>query len=341
MPTLTPFQSIFQTLESLWNPSGTAAPAGTHYNITQDDLDSYKQFLAEAASTRLVIDTTLEFGNTTKWAVAHIEAVGKTLPWSSELVDAVEIGNEVDLFAGNGAGWGGLRFDVAPCTASPVSSQRLLPPTSPGIRPSSYSYDDYAKEFDAFSKDLVSKAGMPPRTVQGATFCCGHFDDHIEDYIKTFHDRLKTFSYHNYPTSSCHGGTPTLDDLLKDKSTTDVAKRFQPWAKVGQRAGDFEPDGLVCKCQAAKARPLFPLTLIVPRWHAATAFRFVSARATAAPAVAARTSATSWCVSPLNSLPTCYSFSNPTLALIHSKHPFPFPLPRRAQPCGLWITCLA
>jgi hypothetical protein len=101
-------------LESLWNPSGTAAPAGTHYNITQDDLDSYKQFLAEASATRLVIDTTLEFGNTTKWAVEHIAAVGKTLPWASEFVEAVEIGNEVDLFAGNGGGPGiGLRGDDA------------------------------------------------------------------------------------------------------------------------------------------------------------------------------------------------------------------------------------
>jgi hypothetical protein len=84
---------------------------------------------------------------------------------------------------------------------------------------------------------------MPPRTVQGATFCCGHFDNHIEDYIKTFHDRLKTFSYHNYPTSSCHGGSPTLDDLLKDKSTTGEAKRFQPWAKVGRRMGHFKRGG--------------------------------------------------------------------------------------------------
>ena len=119
-----------------------------------------------------------------------------------------------------------------------MTPARLAPPPPPpplkGIRPPSYTYDDYEKEFDTFSKDLVSKAGMPAKTVQGATFCCGHFDEHIESYIDKFHDRLKTFSYHNYPTSDCGKGTPTLDELLADKSTTGPAERFAPWAKVWQ-----------------------------------------------------------------------------------------------------------
>lgn len=141
------------------------------------------------------------------WAVAHVGAVGKTLDWHSA-IEAVEIGNECDLFGSN------------------------------GLRPPSYTYSDYVHEFSTTADALVAQAGMPKKFVQGATWCCHHFDEHIDAYLDAYHTSLATFSYHAYPTSHCHGGMPTLDELLDDKATAGEAARFAPWAKVSCFAKD-------------------------------------------------------------------------------------------------------
>lgn len=186
---------------SWWNPQNGTLPKFATYSITQDDINSYKNFLAQLPSTHLVIDTTMLLPTNTSGAVNHITAVGATLGWSGA-VEAVEIGNECDLFSSN------------------------------GFRNSTYDYTDYAHDFQNYLSALISQANLPPGKIQGATWCCGRFDASVDTYIDTFYGNLSTFSYHRYPLSHCDGNDVTLDELLEDAATVGQADRVAPWAAV-------------------------------------------------------------------------------------------------------------
>eukprot|EP00043_Microstomoeca_roanoka_P011423 m.107524 g.107524 ORF g.107524 m.107524 type:complete len:356 (-) comp15191_c0_seq2:41-1108(-) len=143
--------------------------------------------------------------NSSAWAVAHIQAVAQVVGWDT--VSAVEVGNENDLFHEN------------------------------GIRPTNYTYDEYAQEFGQYAHDLTSMAGLPQRKIQGGTFCCHTFDSDISSYIKKYGSYMTTFSYHRYPTSACNGGVPKLSDLMSDESTKGQADMVQPWVQDANAQG--------------------------------------------------------------------------------------------------------
>jgi hypothetical protein len=171
------------------------------YNITQPDLDSYRNFLQQMPSVKLVIDTTLLLPTNTSGAVSHVKAVGATLGgW--EAIEAVEIGNECDIFYEN------------------------------GLRPRNYTYGDYAKEFRQYADDIVTLAGYPRGKFQGATFCCKTWDANTTDYIDTFASDLTTLSIHRYPLARCNGAQPRLDQLLEDSAAQAQAAYVARWTDV-------------------------------------------------------------------------------------------------------------
>jgi hypothetical protein len=115
-------------------------PPNQTYAITRQDLYSYAAALP-AWNGRMVLDTTLLFINNTYWATAHAAAVTEFIGW--DLIEAVEIGNEVEIF-----------HDA-------------------GIRPPDWTESDYEIEFTAHVTAMEA-VGMPHGRIQGMVLCCNN-----------------------------------------------------------------------------------------------------------------------------------------------------------------------
>ena len=186
---------------------------GCAHRITKEELAAYKEFahgVGADLNVSYVIDT--NFGvSADPHAVAtkHVAALGDAGLWP--LVRAVEVGNEVDIYA-----------------KSTPSQQKAK-----GHRNMSYEYDYYEPEFGEYIK-AYRAAGMPPRMVQGATYCSlsptdrGGFDSNISRYLSVAREELRSFSYHRYPTSHCSGHNTSIAALLSDHSTYGQLLRLGP-----------------------------------------------------------------------------------------------------------------
>jgi hypothetical protein len=196
--------------ESVWNPDHTVDEAGYHvtYNITMDDLKSFNAFGELSGSTvAFVADLSFIRGDNASWPAAQVAAMGATIGWGH--IHAVSIGNEVDLFAEN------------------------------GLRPANYTYAQSKPEFSLYA-DAVVAAGLPPKFIRGATWCC--FKTNFQapsfaDYAKTFASVLKDMSYHRYPLSHCDGHSNTLADLLQPRASSGQATDLLPYSQGSAAAG--------------------------------------------------------------------------------------------------------
>lgn len=196
--------------ESVWNPNLDEDEAGYHvtYNITMDDLHSYGAFgqLSEG-SVAFVPDLSFIRGNNASWPAGEVAAIGSTIGW--DYIHAVSIGNEIDLFAGN------------------------------GLRSKNYTYEQYKPEFALYAAALHA-AGLPPNFIRGATWCCfsGDFKSpEFEDYAKTFAGVLKDMSYHRYPLAHCGGRLNSLADLLQPSASSGQADDLKPYSQGAFAAG--------------------------------------------------------------------------------------------------------
>ena len=125
---------------------GTEAPAGFSVKIERAPPDAYEHFArATAADVNVSYVIDANFGVSPDphlVATAHVEALGAAGMW--DLVRAVEIGNEIDIFA------------------KPTAEEQA----AKGHRNMSYNYDYYEPEFEAYVA-AFREAGMPAQRVQG------------------------------------------------------------------------------------------------------------------------------------------------------------------------------
>lgn len=165
------------------------------YNITEKDLDAYAAFAKIAPNITYVIDTDLGAGPDPARGAAHIAALTSAKLWP--IVSGVEIGNECDLFSGN------------------------------GHRNSTYSFDQYESEFAQYLA-AYKTAGLPKKMIQGAAFCCfkPDFDAGLKTYTRKYAADLATLSYHSYSGSHCGTSKVTAVQMLSNKSTSGRAEKY-------------------------------------------------------------------------------------------------------------------
>jgi hypothetical protein len=125
-----------------------------------------------------------------------VAAITATIGW--DVVDAVEIGNEVEIF-----------HDA-------------------GVRPNSWTVKDYEVEFVSHVTAMEA-AGMPRGLIQGFVLCCNNSDYDAEwpNYAQQYgpvagggSGFLKTMSYHHYAVGGCGGKTVTVEQLLSESAST-------------------------------------------------------------------------------------------------------------------------
>ena len=100
---------------SAYVPASEPLPAGDSYRITDADFACYAATVP-AWNGSVVVDVSLRDATNATLSVNHLTAAARVLA-GTRLIEAVEVGNEVDLYSGN------------------------------KIRNSSYHYDNYKTEF--------------------------------------------------------------------------------------------------------------------------------------------------------------------------------------------------
>ena len=159
-------------------------------------------------------------------AVAHLQALTAVIPFSSPVLEAIEVGNECDLYYEN------------------------------GIRKPSYSAQDYLKDFALYQGALASAAGLPAGRVQGATFASTKWDSSILDqYMDTYsaakgNGALRSVSLHEYPLTHCHGKVNSIYDLLTDNAVYHNVQAIAPYLAHAQTLGLplYIGEGNSCSC---------------------------------------------------------------------------------------------
>lgn len=168
-------------------------PANITYRITDVDLNTYAAAVSSWGGDA-VMAVTLRNESDPSLAVAHARAMSGIMGW--DLVTAVEIGNEPNLFPQG------------------------------GIRPSPYTYSEYAADYNLYASALATETNLTSRHIQGATFCCRGFDANITEYIDTFGSGLTSFSYHYYPLNHCGGNMNQVWQLLVTTAAYSVAEQY-------------------------------------------------------------------------------------------------------------------
>lgn len=84
-------------------------------------------------------------------------------------------------------------------------------------------------------------AAAPPRLFQGAVSCCKHaggdFFDGLQGYVQRNAPKLRSLSFHRYPTSRCNGSDPDLSTLLQPHASSGQAQVLVPLAEWCRDAG--------------------------------------------------------------------------------------------------------
>jgi len=189
---------------SWWNPNQLPAPNKfVTYSIKPAEIQTVEDVTTKL-NTVATLSVNFDIATNSSLAVSYIKAVEQQIGWDN--IYGIEIGNEVDLFGGN------------------------------GFRPKGYSYSEYKIEFEYYVSSIAQY--IPKRFIQGATFCCeDSFFSEIPAYDISELPVLKTLSVHNYPTTHCNNNPVELSQLLEDKSSEGVAAFFAPYAKATIQAG--------------------------------------------------------------------------------------------------------
>jgi hypothetical protein len=186
-----------------WSPSG-AASCGASTTLSSALVDEVVGF-AKRVDWNLV--WTVDLGANDP-AAAHDEAqyiyAAGVTSTGGNVVDAVAIGNEPDLYARN------------------------------GLRPTTYAYADYKVEWEAYAAALANVG--PP--LVGDDDCC--HDTWFASFVTDEHVQLSAASHHLYPTSATGTGdrVPTIENLLGASLMDASVARIQTWV------ADAAPYGL-------------------------------------------------------------------------------------------------
>jgi hypothetical protein len=198
--------------ESVYIPASTPLPTNDTYRISSVDFQAY---LTAVPLWNGTITPGVNFRNATSpdLAVAHISALSQAIPWSQNLVEGIEVGNECDLYPGN------------------------------GIRNSTFYFNDYQSQFDMYASALQSQAGVPFPRIQGATFCChrSSFDAALPGYITSEAAKkvINSVSYHEYPLNVCGSNkhANSIFDLLANTAVDDNIPKLAPFVTAAGQAG--------------------------------------------------------------------------------------------------------
>jgi len=191
--------------ESWWDPEGKPKPHGITYDISPVDIISVNN-LARAVNGTIVFDLNFRQANSPDWAVNHMRAIVQHVGFDN--VEAVEIGNEPDLYDHN------------------------------GIRTSSFKLSDFISQSQMYQKALVAIPGVPQKIVQGWVVCCeSSWWRQNGQYLDAMKDKLRTISWHRYPLSHCGGHEVTMKELLEDAASIGQAKMYSPYVAQAIRAG--------------------------------------------------------------------------------------------------------
>lgn len=190
--------------QSVYIPANQPLPINDTYRITDADFQSY---LAAVPLWNGSVTLGLNFRNSTSpaLALAHVKAAIQVLPVS--LVEGLEVGNECDLYNGN------------------------------GIRPSTFDYTQYASQFDSYQAAIGATGAIQYPRIQGATFCCSRFDSGLPGYISKYGTAkvLSSVSYHNYPLNNCNRKNDNnVYELLDDNAATSGATHVTPFAQAAR-----------------------------------------------------------------------------------------------------------
>jgi hypothetical protein len=142
--------------------------------------------LAKALGTRFSLGVNLGSDNV-NLAVDQAKAYLNQMPEGS--VDAIEIGNEPDNYAAK------------------------------GIRPPTYSFDDYLSDFDKWKENIEPL--LPAGTaLMGPSWGWPGTLTHANAFLSAEHQSLSVFSQHDYAGSACLGNTNPPDFLLTPAAST-------------------------------------------------------------------------------------------------------------------------
>ena len=175
---------------SWWNPSNLPLPPNITYSIQPLDVQVTTNAV-RAINGSAVFGLNFRRASNDSWAVAHAQGIDQWGDWSRT---TLEIGNEVDLYGGN------------------------------GIRNSSFTYAEYDVEWTQYAKDIAAAVPRAPaKLFQGLTVAGRGWYPNITAY-STEHQRvLATVSVHAYPTTHCNGRVVTIPQILADAaSNTDA-----------------------------------------------------------------------------------------------------------------------
>jgi hypothetical protein len=193
--------------ESAYVPAAEPLPEHATYRITDVDFLAYASAVPRWGGS-LTLGLNFRSANASL-AEAHVRGLAAALPgvWNSTLVEALEVGNECDLYPTN------------------------------GYRSSSWTSADYNAEFGAVVAGL-ERAGVPARRIQGLTFCCSHFDADISPYLAEFaKTALSSVSYHTYSLSVCEGQKQTVPELLANVHLAHQLAHLAPLAHQTRAQG--------------------------------------------------------------------------------------------------------
>ena len=200
--------------ETCFVAAGAAPPNSPHcsHNVTAADLDAYRRFAEIAPNISYVIDTNLVQGDPAVGA-AHIAGLGAAGLWPH--VQAIELGNECDHW--------------------PDDVQ--------------LTFAGYEGRFAAFA-DAYAAAGMPPKMIQGATFCCLNpsYLLGLGRYAKRFAPLLKTVSYHRYAASHCGSAHLAAGALLERGASAGQAAIMRGIARAVAPAPLWGGEVNSCSC---------------------------------------------------------------------------------------------
>ena len=197
--------------DSVFLPPNQPLPINDTYRIQDSDFQAY---LLTVPLFNGTITPGVNFRNSTdpSLAIAHINALSSIIPWSSGLVESIEIGNECDVYYQN------------------------------GIRPPNYIMNNYITDFDMYQKAIQFSTTIPYPKIQGATFCCRQttFDAGLPAYIQQYSQSkvLNTISYHEYPLGNCNKKNElTIYDLLANTAVDRNIPHLTPFIQAAQAAG--------------------------------------------------------------------------------------------------------
>jgi hypothetical protein len=191
-----------------WPVAHVAQPPGVKYALTPDWM-SVARALATAVGGRLILGVNLEADNRT---IAAAEAKAMVNRIGRSAIEALEIGNEPELYAG--FGW-----------YKSVSGKQV-PGRAPG-----YNEADFFHDYSSFA------AAMPSVSLAGPSSGAATWLVELGSFLSAEH-KVRLATVHAYPLKHCAvTADVTIPQLLAQDASHGLAEQIAPYAAAAARHG--------------------------------------------------------------------------------------------------------